>query len=182
MNRTFKAAVAAFNLAVCFAGAVAAGPFEDATAAYTKGDYATALRLIRPLAARGDANAQRLLGDMYANELGVPKDMDPEVRLSAAATLYRKAAEQGDAAAKFDLADIQDRLGIIYDVGVGVPKNPAEAAVWYRYGSRAWQRRGSGRAWKPLPQRPGCPAGLCHRPHVARLGGTERGPGSGASS
>jgi hypothetical protein len=50
MNRTFKTAVAAFILAVSFAGSVAAGPFEDATAAYNKGDYTTALRLIRPLA------------------------------------------------------------------------------------------------------------------------------------
>jgi hypothetical protein len=40
MNRTFKAAVAALMLAVGFAGSVAAGPFEDATAAYNKGDYA----------------------------------------------------------------------------------------------------------------------------------------------
>ena len=46
MNRTFKAAVAALMLAVGFAGSVAAGPFEDAAAAYEKGDYATALRLI----------------------------------------------------------------------------------------------------------------------------------------
>jgi hypothetical protein len=48
MNRTFKAAVAALILAVSFARSVAAGPFEDSTVAYGKGDYATALRLIRP--------------------------------------------------------------------------------------------------------------------------------------
>jgi TPR repeat protein len=132
MIRTFKTAVAAIVLAVTFAGSVAAGPLEDATAAYVKGDYSTALRLIRPLAEKDDANAQRLLGDMYADERGVPKDMKPDARYAMAATWYRKAAEQGDAAAKSELADIQDRLGIMYELGVGVAKDHAEAAVWYR--------------------------------------------------
>jgi hypothetical protein len=59
MNRTFKAAVAA--LAVSFAGSVAAGPFEDAADAYEQGDYATALRLIRPIAEQGNAGAQTRL-------------------------------------------------------------------------------------------------------------------------
>ena len=46
---TFKAAVAALILAVGFAGGpAAAGPFEDAATAYTRGDYAKAL--LRPLA------------------------------------------------------------------------------------------------------------------------------------
>jgi hypothetical protein len=59
MNRTFKATVAALMLAVSFAGSVAAGPFEDAAAAYRKGDYATALELIRPLAEEGNVAAQQ---------------------------------------------------------------------------------------------------------------------------
>jgi hypothetical protein len=35
-----------------------AGPFEDGMAAYNRGDYATALRLFRPLADTGDPSAQ----------------------------------------------------------------------------------------------------------------------------
>ncbi len=35
-----------------------AGPYENGLAAYQRGDYATALRLWRPLAERGDADAQ----------------------------------------------------------------------------------------------------------------------------
>jgi uncharacterized protein len=58
MNRTFEAIVAALVLAVGFAGSVAAGPFEDAGTAYMKGDYATASRLLRPLAEQGNADAQ----------------------------------------------------------------------------------------------------------------------------
>ena len=45
-------------LCVCAAGPAAAGPLEDAVAAARKGDYATALRLLRPLADQGDAVAQ----------------------------------------------------------------------------------------------------------------------------
>ena len=37
---------------------VRAGPLEDASAAGGRGDYATALRLLRPLAAQGSAQAQ----------------------------------------------------------------------------------------------------------------------------
>jgi hypothetical protein len=55
MNRTFKAAVAALIIAVGFAGSVAAGPFEDGQAADKRGDYATAMRLWRPLANQGNA-------------------------------------------------------------------------------------------------------------------------------
>ena len=39
-----------------------AGPLEDGKAAYERKDYATALRLLRPLAERGDARAQGGLG------------------------------------------------------------------------------------------------------------------------
>jgi hypothetical protein len=42
-------------LFVCAAGPAAAGPFEDATAAFYNGDYATTMRLVRPLAEQGDA-------------------------------------------------------------------------------------------------------------------------------
>ncbi len=49
---------------------VRAGPLEDATAAYQHGDYATALRLSRPLAEQGHARAQITLGTMYAEGKG----------------------------------------------------------------------------------------------------------------
>ena len=46
-------------------GVVCAGPLEDGQAAYDRGDYATALRLFRPLAEKGNAIAQFDLGRMY---------------------------------------------------------------------------------------------------------------------
>jgi hypothetical protein len=84
MKCTFKAAVAALILAVGVAGSVAAGPLDDAEAAYKRGDYATALRLLRPLAEQGEAKAH-----MYGAGRGVPQDY------AAAVNWYRKAADQG---------------------------------------------------------------------------------------
>src|SRR3984957_2338166 len=124
MNRTFKAAVAALMLAASSAGLVAAGPFEAAVAAYEKGlaahekAYATALRLLRPLAEQGNAVAQYNLGVMYAQGQGVSQDY------AAAASWYLKAAEQGN-------ADAQVNLGILYGMGQGVPQDYAAAHMWF---------------------------------------------------
>jgi hypothetical protein len=49
------------TLAVVGTAAVA-GPFEDAVVAHERGDYATAMRLSRPLAEQGDPRAQLMLG------------------------------------------------------------------------------------------------------------------------
>lgn len=51
-----------------------AGPFEDGLAASQVSDFATALRLWRPLAEKGDARAQVNLGIMYQDGRGVPQD------------------------------------------------------------------------------------------------------------
>jgi uncharacterized protein len=72
---------------------VAAGTLEDAAAAYSKGDYVTALRLLGPLAAQGDAYAETYLGLMNANGQGGPQDY------GRAIGWYRKAADQGYAPA-----------------------------------------------------------------------------------
>ena len=118
MNRTFKAATAALMLAVSFAGSVCAGPFEDAAAAYRKGDYATALGLIQPLAEEGNVAAQFNLGVMYQLSHGVPQDNE------AAVSWYRKAAEQG-------LAQAQYNLGVMYANGDGVAQDYAAAHMWF---------------------------------------------------
>lgn len=74
MKLTLRHGVAAILLGLRFATPVMAGPLEDANAAIKRRDYATALRLIRPLAEQGDANAQYNLGVFYDNGLGVPQD------------------------------------------------------------------------------------------------------------
>ena len=94
-------------------------PRNEALIAYNRGDYATALRLWRPLAEQGDARAQFSLGFMYQNGWGAPQDY------SAALIWYRKAADQGYAFA-------QGNLGFMYEKGHGVPQDYAAAVSWYR--------------------------------------------------
>lgn len=74
MNLTLKHVAATIILVLGFAAPAAAGPLEDADAALKRRDYATAVRLNRPLAEQGNANAQYNLGTFYDNGLGVPQD------------------------------------------------------------------------------------------------------------
>ena len=69
----------ALMLWLCLAVPAFAGPLEDGSAAYNKKDYATALRLWRPFADRGNAIAQYILGVMYDNGQGVPQDYVLEI-------------------------------------------------------------------------------------------------------
>ena len=74
MRHPILTTLAALLLALGLSGAANAGPFEDAVAAHGRGDYATALRLWRPLADQGKPSAQHNLGLMYANGQGVTQD------------------------------------------------------------------------------------------------------------
>ena len=127
-----------------------AGQLNDAKAAYDRGDYATALRLLRPLAEQGNARAQSTLGFMYANGRGVAKDD------AAAVSWYRKAAEQGYVRAQLDLGGIyetqnddvaaaswyrkaadqglafaQHDIGVMYAAGRGVAQDYVQAHMWF---------------------------------------------------
>jgi uncharacterized protein len=70
-------------------GVATAGPDEDGSAAYGRGDYATALRLFRPLADQGSTQAQYKIGLMYYSGEGVAQD------LAEATKWYRRAADPG---------------------------------------------------------------------------------------
>ncbi len=95
-----------------------AADFEAGAEAYLRGDYATALKELRPLAEQGDVNAQFTLGLMYTKGRGVPQDYKEAVRW------YRLAAAQGDAKAQYG-------LGVMYVEGWGVPQNNVLAHMWY---------------------------------------------------
>jgi TPR repeat protein len=195
MNRIFRAAVAVLIFAVGFAGPGAAGPFEDASAAAEKGDYAEALRLMRPLAEQGLATAQNYLGIMYEWGWGVPQND------AAAASWFRKAADQGDAHAQYNLglmyrngygvsldysaalfwyrkaadqsnASAQIALGDMYAFGYGVSRDYAAAVSWYRKAAD----QGDAAAQSALAKmyRPWRPKGLCGRD---QLGSKSRRPG-----
>jgi TPR repeat protein len=107
-----KHALAAFILALSLTAPVAAGPLEDATAAYDRGDYAVALRLFRPLANQGDAYAQTNLGLMYHVGQGVPQNHDE------AAKWFWLAANRGVASAQALL-------------GFSVPQDYVRAHMWF---------------------------------------------------
>ena len=95
------------------------GGFRDGKDAYDRGDYATALSVLQPLAAQGHAMGQYQLGIMYYFGYGVEED-DAE-----AMKWFRKAAEQGHAMA-------QNHLGDMYYYGYGVEEDHAEAVKWFR--------------------------------------------------
>ena len=96
-------------------GTATAGPLEDGQAAYQKGDYATALKIYRPLAEQGNASAQTAIGVIYEHGQGVPQDFDRPCSGDI------EAAYQGD-------PDAQSNLGAIYANGWGVPQDYAQAA------------------------------------------------------
>jgi hypothetical protein len=93
--------------------------FEAGIAAARAGDYAAALRAWRPLAEKGQRDAQFNLGLLYENGLGVPADGAEAVRW------YRRAAEQNDRQAQAYLAEM-------YAQGLGVERDDREALHWYR--------------------------------------------------
>lgn len=93
--------------------------YDEGAAAVMRGDYATALTELRPVADQGDPRAQVLLGNMYREGLGVPKDA------SSAALWFRRAADQR-------LPQAQLQLGHLHRKGAGVPQSYVEAASWYR--------------------------------------------------
>jgi TPR repeat protein len=74
---------------------------------------------IKRSAHEGLATSQYILGSMYVQGRGVPRD-DVE-----GARWFRKAADQG-------LAGAQTSLGAAYTDGQGVPQDYAEAVRWFR--------------------------------------------------
>ncbi len=110
-------AVAAAGL-IAVAGLAAAGPLEDGYGAYQLGDYAKAYALWRPLAEADDAQAQLLVGTLFAEGKGV--DANP-VR---AVFWLTRAANAG-------VVEAQYRLGLTYYQGEGVPRDLGRAVAWW---------------------------------------------------
>lgn len=116
MKKTLTALMVAFTLLVTSGGVGSAQDFDKGDAAYRSGDYATALREFRPLAERGNAQAQYNLGYRYHIGQGVTHDN------KEAWKWFRKSAEQGYAKA-------QAMLGVMYQY---LAEDAKEAVKWYR--------------------------------------------------
>jgi hypothetical protein len=106
-------------LALTIGVAVQAQTFEYSSAAYKRNDYRTAFTGFKKLAEKGDASAQSMIGVMYRDGEGIPKDAQKAV------FWFRKAAEQGEVLSQFE-------LGHMYANGQGVPEDDHQAAAWYR--------------------------------------------------
>jgi TPR repeat protein len=106
-------------LTAVVAAAAWAGPLEDGLAAYDKGRWNDAVRLLTPLAEQGNPQAEEKLGRLYQRGKGVTRDY------VIAENWYRKAAEQGDAVA-------QARLGFMLRLGVAGTRDYGAALKWYR--------------------------------------------------
>ena len=91
--------------------------FSRGLVAYNSGDYATALRIWRPLAERAEPRSEAGLGFMYYRGLGVAAD-DRE-----AAVWLRRAAEHGQ-------AEGQLMLGLLFFYGRGVTQSYIRAYAW----------------------------------------------------
>src|SRR5215470_4956152 len=113
-----KYLVAALLLAVVL-DANAEGTLEQGLDAYHQGDFAKAAELWRPLADKGDAEAQYRLGTLYAEGKGV------EQNDASAMTWFLRAAEKGNALAQYN-------VGASYATGLGVAKSEADAVKWFR--------------------------------------------------
>lgn len=93
--------------------------YQRGLAAFRARDFRRALPDIKEAARRGSPKAQNVLGQMYEDGDGMPKN------LQLARANYELSAKQGYRAA-------QSALGAMYEDGTGVPQNSAKAAALYR--------------------------------------------------
>ena len=93
--------------------------YQDGKDAYSQGEYATALKKLKPLAERCHVGSQHLLSLMYYNGTGVAQDYNQAMKWAL------KAAEQGHNKS-------QCNVGQMYRIGKSVAKNDVEAVKWFR--------------------------------------------------
>jgi uncharacterized protein len=138
MNTQKLLTIAALLLSLAMAAPAGAQTLEQdmrqAAGAYERKDMATAVRIWKAWADKGNAEARTLLGAMYWAGEGVPRNH------AEAAKLYLLAANQGYARAQND-------IGFMYGFGEGIPPhNDIEAYKWLtlaiaRYTAKNQDRR-----------------------------------------
>jgi hypothetical protein len=108
--------------ALCVAGAMAVGGaaqagYDEGMAYYQKGDYFRALSELKPEAENGNALAQVQVAGIY--QYG----MVGAANYGEALKWYRKAAAKAN-------PDAMLGLGVMYELGQGVPKDRVESVKW----------------------------------------------------
>jgi TPR repeat protein len=117
MRRLFGSAFLAIFL--LSSATVFGANLQKGLAAFSEGDYETAMAECQPLADEGDVGAMFCVGRMYANGFGVP--MNDELALK----WYGLAAGEGHPEALYNLA-------LMHANGWGVEMNDVPAAGFYR--------------------------------------------------
>ena len=92
---------------------------DDGLDALRRNDFARAVKELRPLADKGNAEAQYRIGLMYEFGKGYPQDVAKGV------AWLTKGANQGHTGA-------QQELGYLYSSGEGVARDDAKAIAWFR--------------------------------------------------
>jgi uncharacterized protein len=110
--------ICAFVCAVLASVSSALAAPSEAFDAFKRGDYAAVLRVCEAPAKAGDSTCQDMLGLLYSEGRGVPRDQ------ATAFHWFQLAAAQGNPTAAYNLA-------VAYEHGEGVAKNPAEAEKWF---------------------------------------------------
>ncbi len=105
-------------ISALFATPARADLYDEAMAAYERGDFDTAVKALRSVAEQGNPGAMSALALMYDVGHGVPQDSAEAVKW------YRRAAQLGEKSAQYNLASM-------YDAGVGVPQDSLRAYVWF---------------------------------------------------
>ena len=116
MTRFFQILVLPVLLIAYEVGASEAS--QSGEVAYAAGDYARAYKELAPLADIGDADAQYVLGLMYASGYGV------EQNFYNAGRMYRQAGEQGHVGAQVNLGSLLENCR-----GIGSCKREDAAAI-----------------------------------------------------
>lgn len=104
-------------LLFCVVQLALAGEWEDANAAYIKGDYEQSMKLIEPLAKKGELRAQFSLGNAYAFKLNPAFDL-------------KKSIEWKTKAAQGGFADAQKDLAVAYLYGIDVNEDSKLGLEW----------------------------------------------------
>jgi len=89
---------------------IMASDLQTGVHAFDKGDYATALKELKPLAEKGNSLAQVTLGLMYYQGNGVAQDYHEALKL------FLRAADHGEGMAQLS-------IGFMYGAGQGVERD-----------------------------------------------------------
>ena len=151
---------------------------DEGIAAYNRGDYPGAFRLLQAAVAQGSAEAMPNLGYLYARGHGVERDP------AAALELYKRGAQAGDAEAmnavgyRYNFADNPDferaaqwyckavlrgnpramnNMAILFYNGQGVPRDLEEARSLWRQSAALGHLNGQTNLGDSLASDPGLP-------------------------